>query len=63
LLKQPCAYIFNKPVDPVALKIPDYFNIITHPMDLGTVDKRWVTQFECCLYLLWVASEGDAERW
>ncbi|GKU94310.1 hypothetical protein SLEP1_g7825 [Rubroshorea leprosula] len=29
--------IFSKPVDPVALNIPDYFSIITSPMDLGTV--------------------------
>ena len=24
-------------VDPVALKIPDYFDVIKQPMDLGTV--------------------------
>lgn len=32
--------IFNVPVDPVALKIPDYTTVITHPMDLGTVRSR-----------------------
>ncbi|GKU92456.1 hypothetical protein SLEP1_g6178 [Rubroshorea leprosula] len=32
--------LFSKPVDPVALKIPDYFSIITNPMDLGTVKSK-----------------------
>lgn len=29
-----------RPVDPVALNIPDYFKIITHPMDFGTMRKK-----------------------
>jgi E1A/CREB-binding protein len=33
-------FIFASPVDPVALNIPDYFTIITCPMDLGTARKR-----------------------
>ena len=32
--------LFNVPVDPVALGLPDYFAIIKQPMDLGTVKKR-----------------------
>jgi len=32
--------LFNRPVDPVALGIPDYHIIITKPMDLGTVKTR-----------------------
>lgn len=32
--------IFNSPVDPVALSLPDYFAVIKTPMDLGTVRKR-----------------------
>lgn len=32
--------LFNTPVDPVELAIPDYFTIITHPMDLGTIHKK-----------------------
>ena len=31
---------FLQPVDPVALNIPDYFRIIKHPMDLGTVRSK-----------------------
>lgn len=31
---------FNQPVDPVKLNIPSYPTIITHPMDLGTIDKK-----------------------
>jgi len=31
---------FNIPVDPVALNIPDYFLIIKHPMDFGTVKSK-----------------------
>jgi hypothetical protein len=37
LLKHPKAWPFLQPVDPVALNIPDYFEIIEHPMDLGTI--------------------------
>ena len=31
---------FLDPVDPVALGIPDYFDIIKQPMDLGTIRKK-----------------------
>jgi len=31
------AYIFHNPVDPIALKIEDYFSIIKKPMDFGTI--------------------------
>lgn len=34
------AFYFLEPVDPVKFNIMDYFDIITHPMDLGTVRKR-----------------------
>jgi len=38
-------WVFNEPVDPIKLNIPDYFKIITKPMDLGTIqsrlDKEW----------------------
>lgn len=32
------AWAFNEPVDPVALNIPDYPDIIKHPMDLATLE-------------------------
>ena len=28
------------PVDPVAQGIPDYFSVIKHPMDLGTIRTK-----------------------
>jgi hypothetical protein len=31
---------FRQPVDPIKLKIPDYLNVISKPMDLGTVLKK-----------------------
>ncbi|XP_013611061.1 PREDICTED: transcription factor GTE10-like isoform X1 [Brassica oleracea var. oleracea] len=31
---------FRIPVDPVLLNIPDYFIVIKHPMDLGTIRSR-----------------------
>ena len=33
-------WVFNCPVDPVELGLPDYFEVIKKPMDLGTVHKR-----------------------
>jgi hypothetical protein len=40
LMAHPAGWVFNKPVDPVALKIPDYFTVISNPMDLGTVKSK-----------------------
>ncbi|VVA96026.1 unnamed protein product [Arabis nemorensis] len=33
-------WLFKTPVDVVKLNIPDYFTIIKHPMDLGTVKSK-----------------------
>eukprot|EP00548_Thalassiothrix_antarctica_P005641 CAMPEP_0194137570 /NCGR_PEP_ID=MMETSP0152-20130528/7459_1 /TAXON_ID=1049557 /ORGANISM="Thalassiothrix antarctica, Strain L6-D1" /LENGTH=1691 /DNA_ID=CAMNT_0038834663 /DNA_START=284 /DNA_END=5359 /DNA_ORIENTATION=- len=33
-------WVFNTPVDPVELGLPDYFEVIKRPMDLGTLKKR-----------------------
>lgn len=40
LMKHKHAWVFNKPVDAVALGLHDYFEIIRTPMDLGTVKGR-----------------------
>ncbi|MFQ6669320.1 hypothetical protein Gotur_034625 [Gossypium turneri] len=42
LMKHPAGWVFNQPVDPIALKIPDYFSIIKNPMDLGTIKSKLV---------------------
>ena len=33
-------WVFNTPVDPIELGLPDYFDVIKKPMDLGTVNRR-----------------------
>jgi Bromodomain len=40
LMQHQFGWVFNQPVDPVKLGIPDYFSIITNPMDLGTVKEK-----------------------
>ncbi|KAL4289752.1 hypothetical protein GQ457_14G008850 [Hibiscus cannabinus] len=40
LMKHPAGWVFSQPVDPIALKIPDYFSIIKNPMDLGTIKSK-----------------------
>jgi Bromodomain len=40
LQRHPKAGVFQEPVDPVALGIPDYPRIIQHPMDVSTVLKK-----------------------
>lgn len=40
LMTQKYSHIFNVPVDVVKLQIPDYFDIVKTPMDLGTVQKK-----------------------
>jgi hypothetical protein len=40
LMEHDLAWPFNQPVDPVALDIPMYFQIIKNPMDLGTVRHK-----------------------
>ncbi|XP_031128736.1 bromodomain-containing protein C631.02 [Ipomoea triloba] len=37
VMKMEAAEPFNTPVDPVALGIPDYFDVIDTPMDFGTI--------------------------
>ncbi|CAI9784393.1 unnamed protein product [Fraxinus pennsylvanica] len=40
LMKHKHGWVFNKPVDTVALGLHDYFEIIKNPMDLGTVKAK-----------------------
>ena len=41
------SYPFREPVDPVALQIPDYLQIIKHPKDLGTIGAKIASGFYC----------------
>lgn len=40
LMNHQAGWVFNQPVDPVKLNIPDYFSIISKPMDLGTIKRK-----------------------
>ncbi|KAK4804837.1 hypothetical protein SAY86_004654 [Trapa natans] len=40
LMSHQYGWVFNEPVDVVKLNIPDYFNVIKNPMDLGTVSSK-----------------------
>src|SRR5690606_35536316 len=40
LMESEHGWAFNNPVDPIQWNIPDYFEIIQCPMDLGTIKKR-----------------------
>lgn len=40
LLDDKYSFPFHNPVDPEALGLPDYFNVVKKPMDLGTIKKK-----------------------
>ncbi|KAL9282558.1 Transcription factor GTE12 [Arabidopsis thaliana] len=40
LMEHRGGWLFKEPVDPVKMEIPDYFNVIQKPMDLGTVKSK-----------------------
>ncbi|KAK9278613.1 hypothetical protein L1049_028186 [Liquidambar formosana] len=40
LMSHQFGWIFNTPVDVEKLNLPDYFTVIKHPMDLGTVKSK-----------------------
>ncbi|XP_042470868.1 bromodomain-containing factor 2-like isoform X1 [Zingiber officinale] len=46
VMKMEAADPFNTPVDPVALGIPDYFDIIDTPMDFGTIVQNLESRFK-----------------
>ncbi|KAK1266769.1 Transcription factor GTE10 [Acorus gramineus] len=43
LMTHEFGWVFKSPVDVVKLQIPDYFNVIKHPMDLGTIKNKIVS--------------------
>ena len=48
LKKDSLSFYFRDPVDPVELEIPDYPEIVKHPMDLGTVESRLESGYYIC---------------
>jgi len=40
LVKSEHGWVFAEPVDPILLMMPNYFDIVTHPMDLGTIQTK-----------------------
>eukprot|EP00210_Caulerpa_lentillifera_P003190 g3048.t1 len=40
ILQNRNAYVFSRPVDPVRDRVPNYFDVVKNPMDLGTVQER-----------------------
>lgn len=51
ILKYPVGRaVFGKPVDPEAMQIPDYFDVIKSPMDLGTVKSKLSKGLYCDVY-------------
>ncbi|XP_020876216.1 transcription factor GTE9 isoform X2 [Arabidopsis lyrata subsp. lyrata] len=48
LMSHQYGWVFNTPVDVVKLNILDYFNVIKHPMDLGTVKNKLTSGTYSC---------------
>lgn len=40
LMEHKHGWLFNEPVDPKKLDIPDYPSVVKHPMDLGTIESK-----------------------
>ncbi|XP_044460643.1 transcription factor GTE9-like isoform X2 [Mangifera indica] len=47
LMAHSAGWVFNQPVDPVKLNIPDYFSVISMPMDLGTIKTKLNKNIYC----------------
>ena len=41
LMKHKSAYLFNYPINPERDGVPNYFQVIKHPMDLSTVQEKY----------------------
>ena len=47
LRKHESSYPFRIPVDPKALQIPDYLDVVLEPIDLKTIEEQiWQNQYE-----------------
>lgn len=60
LWKNRDAEVFHRPVDPIELGLPDYFDKIKHPMDFSTVKQKlnnfqYINMKEFCsdMELIW----------
>ena len=58
LIKRDDAAAFRMPVDPKVLEIPDYFDVVENPMDLGSILNRIhaytkFKEFVADLFLVW----------
>lgn len=40
LLEHPLSLAFQRPVDPELDRAPNYFQVVSHPMDLGTIMRK-----------------------
>ncbi|KAK3031774.1 hypothetical protein RJ639_037071 [Escallonia herrerae] len=40
LRAHPTGWVFSNPVDPIKLDIPDYFSVISRPIDFGTIKTK-----------------------
>ncbi|KAJ2513750.1 hypothetical protein GGH20_005104, partial [Coemansia sp. RSA 1937] len=49
LKRDESAWPFVRPVDPVALGVPTYFDIVKNPMDLSTIQKRLAKRAYKCV--------------
>ena len=55
LMQKEEAAAFNEPVDWEGLGLPDYPDIVKHPMDLGTVLVRvYVCMYVCMYVCVWI---------
>ena len=52
MAKHPFAGPFLEPVDAVALGIPDYLNVIKHPMDFGTITVSFKHHYYLFFFVL-----------
>ncbi|ETV96157.1 hypothetical protein H310_10359 [Aphanomyces invadans] len=50
MMEHKFGWVFSTPVDPVALGIPDYFNVIKRPMDFGTIRKKLESNYYKHIY-------------